>query len=508
MKKLFQLLTNRAIIIALLILIQIAALAGMIWRFNNYFVYFYAFCSVLGLLLVLYIINGHDNPAYKIAWLIPIMLMPIFGSLLYLLFGKIKINKKNRFLIAESKKNGMAALQSYSVLNNIEENKTAYNQSHYIENYSDSPLFNNTYTKYLPMGEIFFEHLKEELEKAEHYIFMEYFIIQEGVMWNSILDILIRKAKQGVDVRLMYDDIGCMFTLPNRYYKKMESLGIKCCVFNPFIPVLSSLFNNRSHRKITVIDGIVGFTGGINLADEYINVIEKYGRWKDSSILIKGNAVWGLTVFFLSVWNYLRKENTSYEKFQPKASIYNFEGKGYVQPYSSGPLHGETVAENVYMNIINKAEQYVYITSPYLIIDNEMVKALSMAAKSGVDVRIITPHIPDKWYIHAVTRNYYEQLLESNVRIYEYTPGFIHTKSIVADDKYASTGTVNLDYRSFYLHFECGVWLYNTDSVLQIKNDFLKTVEVSCEVSLEKCRNISFIRKLGRSILSAFAPLM
>ena len=307
----------------------------------------------------------------------------------------------------------------------------------------------------------------------------------------------------------MYDDMGCIMTLPHHYERKMEALGIACSVFNPFIPILSSRLNNRDHRKICVIDGHTGFTGGINLADEYINAYEKHGHWKDSSIILKGDAVWNLTVMFLAMWDDIRGIKEDYEKFKPRVYQSVPESRdGYVQPYSDNPLDDEIVGETVYFNLINKAKRYVYITTPYLIIDNEMVTALSVAAKSGVDVRIITPHIPDKWYVHAVTRAYYEGLLENGVKIYEYTPGFIHAKTFAVDDEYGTVGTINLDYRSLYLHFECGVWLYRTRSVLQIKEDFLAMLPICQEITLEECRNVKWYRKLVRACLRIFAPLM
>ena len=328
-------------------------------------------------------------------------------------------------------------------------------------------------------------------------------------MWDTILEILKEKVKQGVEVRVIYDDMGCIMTLPYRYDRKLEALGIQCCVFNPFIPVLTSRLNNRDHRKICVIDGHTGFTGGINLADEYINAYEKHGHWKDTAVLLRGEAVWNLTVMFLSMWDYIHGINEDFAPYKPSVHLTEqVESDGYVQPYSDNPLDGESVGETVYLNLINRAKRYVYINTPYLILDNEMATALRMAAKSGVDVRIVTPHIPDKWYVHAVTRAYYQMLLESGVRIYEYTPGFVHAKTFVVDDEYATVGTVNLDYRSLYLHFECGVLLYRSSSVAAVKEDYLKTLEVCQDVTLEECRRVPLIRQLGRAVLRVFAPLM
>jgi cardiolipin synthase len=385
----------------------------------------------------------------------------------------------------------------------------AFQQAHYIEQYSTFPVYKNTQTQYLSSGEAFFEKLQEEMERAEHYIFMEYFIVQEGMMWNTLLDIMRRKAKQGVDVRMMYDDAGTIQTLPYKYKEKLEVMGIKTVVFNEIKPRLSLGMNNRDHRKITVIDGHTGFVGGVNLADEYINAFEKYGHWKDAAIMLKGDAVWNLTIMFLQAWRFESYEKEPYEKFKPKFYCKEcFFSDGYVQPYGDSPLDDEIVGENVYLNMINKAKKYLYIQTPYLVVDNELVTALSLAAKNGVDVRIMTPHIEDKWYVHILTRAYYAQLIEAGVRIYEYLPGFVHSKTFVADDEVGVVGTINLDYRSLYLHFECATWLYKTQSIFDIKRDFLDTLDVCEEISLEKATAVRWPTKIARAILRVFAPLM
>ncbi len=507
LKKILRFLTQRVVITAVFILIQAILLFGIIWKLNNYFVYFYAANIILSLLLMLGIINGKSNPAYKIAWLIPILLIPVFGGMFYIVFGSNRTGRYMREKMGQIEDEMTQAVKEVSKASGIEQLPVdVVNQSHYITQWAYSPPYKHTQTEYLPMGEIKFERMMEELKKAEHYIFLEYFIIQEGKMWNSILEILKEKAAAGVDVRLIYDDMGCILTLPTGYDKQLEKLGIKCCVFNPFVPILSSKFNTRDHRKICVIDGNVGFTGGINLADEYINEFEKHGHWKDTAIMLKGEAVFALTAMFLSMWNYLRGTEEDYGKYYPTS--WDENAKGYVQPFTDNPLDDEAVGETVYLNLINKAKRYVYITTPYLILDSEMITALTTAAKSGIDVRIITPHVPDKWYVHAVSRAHYEVLTEAGVKIYEYTPGFVHAKTFVVDDDYAVVGTINLDYRSLYLHFECAVWMYGTDSVAQVKEDFFKTQQLSQEITLQQCREVSFIRRLGRSVLRVFAPLM
>ena len=509
MKKILRFITQRVVITALLIVLQALLLFGFIWKLDNYFVYFYAGSVLLSLLITLGIINSKSNPAYKIVWLIPILLFPVFGGLVYLLFGS---DRTGRYLrkklqgIGTEMDNVIGEAHRRSGAEQLPPD--AANQSRYISHCAYCPPYQNTTTEYLPLGEVKFERMVEELKKAKHYIFLEYFIIQEGKMWNTILDILRQKAAEGVDVRVIYDDMGCIMILPTGYDKTLEQMGIKCRIFNPFVPILSSRFNTRDHRKICVIDGNVGFTGGINLADEYINAYEKHGHWKDTSILLKGEAVFNLTVMFLSMWDYLdgTTGKTDYSRYYP--TVWDENAKGYVQPFADNPLDDEAVGETVYLNLINKAKRYVYITTPYLILSSEMLTALTSAAKCGVDVRIITPHVPDKWYVHAVSRSHYQPLIEAGVKIYEYTPGFIHAKTFVVDDDYAVVGTINLDYRSLYLHFECAVWMYQTPSVAQVRDDFFKTQQISQEITLEECRSLSFPRRLGRSVLRVFAPLM
>ena len=468
-------------ILGILILVQASILGFAIWKLSEYFVYLYAAFALLSIIVVLYILNRTDNPSYKLAWTIPILLFPVFGGLFYLFFGRKQYKAE---FIQEGAKVYKATVhltqQDEKILEEIQQqDQSIANQVKYIANYSSYGIHKNTITKYLSPGETFFDTLKKELLKAKHFIFMEYFIIEEGIMWDSIVGILAQKAKEGVDVRLIYDDAGTIQTLPYKYHEKLQKLGIKTVVFNEIKPTLNLLMNNRDHRKITVIDGHTGFTGGINLADEYINAIEKHGHWKDASLMLKGEAVWNLTIMFLQVWACVTNEDGGYDQYRPYVNHPEpFESDGYVQPYGDSPLDGETVGENVYLNIINKAKKYVYINTPYLVVDNELVTALVLAAKSGIDVRIVTPHIEDKWYVHTVTRAYYPQLIEAGVKIYEYTPGFIHSKTFVCDDEIGVVGTINMDYRSLYLHFECGVWMYKTKSILDIRDDFLKTLEV------------------------------
>ena len=513
LRSFFKFIFSRVFLVSFLLLIQIILLVAFVfsWQYNEWFSALYSFLYILGGFLIVKVICDKSNPSYKIAWIIPILVFPVFGSLFYLIFGNTALSRR-----AKKKLAGIETRMKteFTHIPNISDairadDPLAANQSDYIKNYAYCPPHSGTYTEYLPTGETKWLKMLEELEKAERFIFLEYFIIEDGKMWSSILEILERKASQGVDVRLIFDDMGCIQILPFGYEKTLEKKGIKTGVFNPYKPVLVGSLNNRDHRKICVIDGISGFTGGINLADEYINAIEKHGHWKDTSIFIKGPAVWNLTVMFLSMWDYVKGTNENYTLYRPnEKAISEIKAKGVVQPFSDSPFDDEPVGETVYINLISKAHDYVYITTPYLIVDNEILTALSNAAKSGVDVRIITPHVADKPLVHITTRSYYKKLIEDGVKIYEYTPGFIHAKTFVVDDVYAVVGTINLDYRSLYLHFECATWLYKTDSVLSVKDDFFKTLDESAEYTLEKCNRQSVLSKIIAALCRLFAPLM
>ncbi len=329
-------------------------------------------------------------------------------------------------------------------------------------------------------------------------------------MFDTLVEALAKKAAEGVDVRLIYDDFGCISTMPTHFYRKLQARGIKCAAFNPARPVMAIIMNHRDHRKILVVDGEVGYTGGINIADEYINRIVRFGYWKDTGIRLEGAAAWSFSVMFLEMWDFIVNSEEPYEKFMPAATFAaQIPTEGYVQPYDDTPLDSENVGENVYLNMITRATRYVYIYTPYLILDQEMIVALSNAAKSGVDVRIVTPGIPDKKLVYMLTRSHYAKLLENGVRIYEYTPGFLHAKCFVCDDEYATVGSINLDYRSLYLHFECGVFLYRTHSVAEVYEDMTATIAQSREILETDCRRR---HPLGMSLVHALlrlaAPLL
>ncbi len=509
MNVLLKRVVQRVILLVSSFILQIGVISFFLLKYSESFFDFYLASLTLSIIIVFIIINNKSNPSYKIAWIVPVMIFPIFGGLFYLLYGGNKLSTREKLkMVIQNIEMTNSLKQDDEIIKKIGDKSIyAKNQSEYILNYAKCPVYNNTETTYFKIGEEKFEALLRELKKAEKFIFLEYFIIQEGKMFNSILEILEEKAKQGVDVRLIYDDVGCIVTLPHNYKNTLEVKGIKCRVFNPIKPFFTRRLNNRDHRKIVVIDGDVGFTGGINLADEYINEYEKHGYWKDAGIMLKGDAVWNLTVMFLSMWDYIDNKEEDYIKFKPSKNKY-YNSKGYVQPFDDSPLINEPIGETVYLNLINKAKDYIYINTPYLIIDNEMATALKIAAKSGVDIKIVTPYIPDKKFVHAVTKSYYESFIKDGIEIYEFTPGFMHAKTFVVDDEYGVVGSINLDFRSLYLHYECGVWLYKTDSIKSMKDDYLETLKRCHKVTMEECKNTSSIRKVLRLIIRMFAPLL
>lgn len=514
MKKVLKVLLSRMALIILLLLVQIAAVILLSLKLSKTYLYFYSFLEFLSVLVVFYITSQQTNPSHKLAWIILIFLFPIFGGVLYVLLKTSGANKKFRKSIHESNNKTLSHLNTKNEALDLlkRQGGSIAAQSQYIAN-AGFPVYKNTLTQYFNSGEEFFVSLIEELKKAEKFIFIEFFIIHEGLMWNTVLSILEQKVKEGVDVRVMYDDAGCLTRLPYKYYETLRKKGIKCFVFNPFTPIIEIRMNHRDHRKIIVIDGYIGYTGGINLSDEYINAREKYGYWKDAAILVKGEAVWNMTIMFLQLWAYISKTAKSstedYNKFRPDSRIFGpFESDGYVQPFGDSPIGSEAVGESVYLNMISRAKKYVYIFTPYLIIDHKMINTLILAAKSGVDIRIVTPHIPDKWYVFLVTKSYYSVLIEHGVKIYEYSPGFLHSKAFLCDDELAVIGSINLDYRSLYFHFECGIFLYKTRSIKEIKDDFLKTFKVCRKITLEECKKVSLSKRILQAFLKLFAPLM
>ncbi|GHV67562.1 cardiolipin synthase [Spirochaetia bacterium] len=465
--------------------------------------------NVTSIIVCIYILNRKEKLNYKLTWIFLILMFPIFGGFLYLIFRSQSNSRKLKRRIEREKKRGLPCffLPGNRLPELAAKDRNHLPQAAYLQDYAGFPVYVHTEAEYFSSGEAFFARLPEEMEKAEHYIFLEFFILRQGQMLDPLIEIMERKARAGLDVRIIYDDLGCFMSLPQDYKNQLEQRGIKCLVFNPFKPILSSLQNNRDHRKLVIIDGKTAFTGGINLADEYINAIERFGHWKDAGIMLRGEAAWSLTLIFLEMWN-LEMSKDDYPLFYPwKEKPCAVESDGYVQPYADSPIDDENVGEHVYIQIINNAKEYVYINTPYLVVDDNLLSALTLAAKSGVDVRIITPHRWDKKVVQITSRSYYRQLIRAGVKVYEYTSGFNHSKTFVCDDKAATVGTTNLDFRSLYLHFECGVLIYQNRAVKAIKEDFLATIPISHQITEADCARNAFQRVL-QDILRLFAPLM
>lgn len=509
MKKFLNKIFSRFVITALLVVIQLLLFFVGIYYLQYGYVFVSAILRILSFTAVIYLIWKDVNPSIKLAWIVPILLFPLLGGLIYLLYGHIIIPKK-------LKKNSLRVSQQ-EIIENVRDGrdcpielcdgKPVKRLFTYTSDYGNAHLYENTDTRYYPLGENMYPELIKDLQNAKKYIFLEFFIINYGVMWNSVLEILKEKVKEGLEVRVIYDDVGSVFYVPKYYFKELETYGIKCVCFNRIAPFLATILNNRDHRKIVSIDGKVAYTGGINLADEYINVTHPFGKWKDSGIRLEGDAAWEFTLMFLKMWNIVRYTDPGYLNFMPER-LENKQSKGYVMPFATNPLSSEPVGENVFMQMINDAKNYIYIFSPYLIVGNEMMTACKLAAKRGVDIRIVTPGIPDKKIIYRMTQSAYKELLKSGVRIYQYTPGFIHSKCVLADDELAFVGSINMDNRSFYHHYECGALLYNTAVIEELKQDMFETFEISEEINLEWCR-----KNLGRvtlidSVLRLLSPLL
>lgn len=511
-QKALRLIFGRTALIVVLFLIQFGLMFSAVEFFSRYITAFLGGYMAFALLIVLIIINKEGWPETKLTWAIITLMLPVVGGLFYLFVemqpGYRLLEKRLKGIYAQTEeyvKQDAAAMEALE-----QADQGTARLADYVRKNGNFSVYQNTRVKYFPLGEDKFEEMLRQLKQAEKFIFMEYFILREGYMWEKILEILEEKARAGVEVRVMYDGTCALFDLPYKYPEGLRKKGIQCKMYAPIQPILSTHYNNRDHRKILVVDGRVGFTGGINISDEYINRVEKHGHWKDTAVMLHGEAVANLTTMFLTMWCFAAKTIESFDAYMPHAHHPEAfpEAPGFVQPFGDSPLDNEPVSENVYRALIERAERYVYITTPYLILDNEITTALCTAARQGIDVRIITPHVADKWYVHAVTRANYPKLIESGVKIFEYTPGFIHAKMIVSDDDYALVGTINLDYRSLYLHFECGAWMYKTSCITQIRDDILKTQEQSQPITPEDYAHASFFTRLGHDLLRIFAPLM
>ena len=497
----------RYIIAVLISLFEVLAVIGIVIAMCFYVPYFYVAAYLTEIFCIIRIIASDDNPDYKVPWLLFVLIIPIAGFMLYFMFYSRTLQK--RFV------KRLNALKSHSYTKDdsalfemlLQDNPRSATQAKMLCKISEAHLFSNTKQEYFPLGEDMYRRMLEDLNSAEKFIYMEYFIIEEGTFWNSILEILKEKAENGVEVKVLYDDIGCMSTLPGDYYKTLKSFGIETAPFSRLKGNADSEFNNRSHRKITVIDGKIAYTGGVNIADEYINEVKKYGHWKDTALRLEGEAVWELTKLFLVDFGINVRKMPKYRKdLYPVSDI---KESGFIIPFGDGPrpLYERRVGKSVIQNMLASATRYAYMTSPYLIIDNDLCTSIENAALRGVDVRIILPHIPDKKLVFSMTQSFYPRLITAGVKIYEYEPGFIHAKSYLVDDEYAMIGTINLDYRSLVHHFENGVWMYKCESIKDLKIDIEDAINKSIEVTPEMLKT-SILRKFIRSLVRIFAPML
>lgn len=504
---------SRWVIISVLILLQIISFCVLLFIFYKQYLYVSIFCEILSILILLKLISSEENPNHKIPWIIIVLLVPPVGLLIYLIFGNGYVSKKHlRLYQSVNDRQKKYIIQNESIQNELNNYSEKYNsQSKYIYNTSKTPVFKNTQVEYLNDGSVYFDKLFNDLNNAKHFIFLEYFILGEGKLLNQLIDILTKKVDEGLDVRVIYDDIGSIKVLPYDFEKKLNKLGIKCIKFNQYYPIASVVYNNRDHRKIAVIDGYIGYTGGINISDEYNNYITRFGYWKDTGVRLYGEAVKNLTLMFLRTYDVYTGTKSNYEDFQPnKYHPEPFISDGYIQPFGDGPapIYENYVGENVYLNIINQATKYVYITTPYLIVDHLLMSALENAGKRGVDVRIITPGIPDKKLVNLLTKDSYNSLLQAGVKIYEYQPGFIHAKTVIADDEVGVVGTINFDYRSLVHHFECGCYMVNCSCLLKVKEDFENTLKECIIPNKKTYYTKNIIKRLFINILKFFAPLL
>lgn len=508
-KGLLSMLFSRTGVIILLLLLQIALVVLWIVSLRDYMPHYMVVMGALDAIMALVVINSPMDSTAKITWIVIISVLPIFGALFYLYCqmdtGHRKLKRKAEE-ITEKEKELIA--QDPDVLRQVqEESPETAGIAHYIQRTGCYPIYSNTDVRYFALGEDMLETMLWELDKAEDFIFLEYFIINEGIMWGKILEILARKAREGVDVRVIYDGTCEITKLPSDYPRRLEKLGIQCRVFSPLRPFISTHYNYRDHRKIMVIDGKTAFTGGVNLADEYINEIDRFGKWKDTALMLKGEAVKSFTLMFLSAWN-LTGEAESYLKYLSVPAEVPKNAMGYVLPYGDNPLDRDKVGEFVYMDILNHATRFVHIMTPYLILDDELTAALQLAASRGVDVKLILPGIPDKAIPYALAKGHYMSLLRAGVKIYEFTPGFVHAKVFVSDDVRAVVGTINLDYRSLYHHFENGCWIYDPAIAVSIRKDFQSMFAKSREVTEEYSVGKSSVMNIVQMILRLFAELM
>ena len=496
-------------LILLMLAVQVMILFSIFQWFYEVIPHIFGGTVILTSAIVVYLLNSRVNPTAKITWLIILLILPVFGVLLFVYtqsdLGHRVLKEWANKMISDTRS---CIRQDEAVAKRLaEENGGVAALAHYMGRSGSHPVYDKTAVTYFPLGEDKFEEMLGQLEAAEHFIFMEYFIVSEGIMWGRVLEILARKAAAGVDVRVMYDGTCEFALLPHDYPKRLRRLGIKCKIFAPASPFVSTHYNYRDHRKILVIDGHTAFNGGVNLSDEYINQKMKFGHWKDTAVMVKGEAVKSFTLMFLQMWG-MDGGKAEFDTFLAYPALPVQEAKGYVIPYGDRPLDEDQLGERVYMDILNRALKYVHIMTPYLILDGEMETALKFAAERGVEIVVLLPGIPDKRIPYALAKTHYASLLESGVKIFEYTPGFVHAKVFVSDDQEAVVGTINLDYRSLYHHFECATYMYGTDCVPKIEKDFQDTLLKCRQVTKETLRHEKWTMRLLGSLMKVAAPLL
>lgn len=507
----------RMIFALISLIFEITLIFIFFFRLNEYVGWIHIGTRIFALLLVLLIYGQHKSDSLKMPWIVLILVLPVFGVLLYLMVGLSGSTHRMRKRYAAVDERLLPLIpQDPNVKEALyDSDRQVARIAEYIRRNAGYPVYQNTDVEYYDDAAKGLEAQLSAMRLAKHYIFMEYHAIEDRESFHRILEILEQKLREGVEIRIFYDDMGSIGFINTDFVKKMQALGIKCRVFNPFMPGLNVFLNNRDHRKITVIDGIIGFTGGYNIANEYFNITHPYGHWKDTGIRLTGDAVRSLTVTFLEMWNAAKVKDDAYDTdferyLNPAEDVERYAARqnAFVVPYADSPLAGEHIGENVYMSVAESATEYAWFMTPYLILTGEMIHILGLAAKRGVDVRIITPGIPDKKLIYAVTRSYYSALVRSGVRIYEYTPGFCHAKMSVSDDRVATCGTINLDYRSLYHHFENGCMLHNCEAVLDIKKDLAAVFDRCREVTEQYRTGRKRMLRLWQLILRLIAPLL
>ena len=508
-KGFWKLIFSRTGVITLVLLAQIGLMVWALLALQEFQTHFMVVYVLFSIFMVLYLFNTRESPSVKLTWLVVIMVLPIAGSLLYLFTRSELGHRMLKRRLADLQHAGRHQLsQNPDTADALRrENPGAAAMTRYVSRFGNFPVYAGQDVTYFPLGEDKFSCLLTALEQAENYIFLEYYIVDEGEMWGRVLEILTRKAAAGVDVRVMYDGTCEFYLLPRDYPEKLAQLGIQCKPFSPVTPFLSTHYNYRDHRKILVIDGHTAFTGGVNLADEYINRIQRFGHWKDTAVMVRGEAAKSFARMFLEMWA-VNERVPEFGKFLHNVPAQPADGNGFVMPYGDSPLDGERVGEQVYLDLLHRAQEYVHIMTPYLIIDSEMENALRYAARRGVDVKLILPGIPDKKLPYALAKTHFPRLMEAGVQIYLYDPGFIHAKSFVVDGREAVVGTINLDYRSLYHHFECACWMYGVDAVAEIEQDYQNTLAVCSRVTDETLANTGKLEKWQGFVLKLLAPLL